>query len=218
MQSGSPLTVAGPCWLCPAAACGRHTSFPYIQGRPARLIAFNCSCSLLSPPFRLLAHPHRSNDPAHIYSTTKNPNPPRKIGVLIPKLSAKPAPRSTLYAARPPFPSEGHQHLRAGQVSWLAAYFTLCAFPSNQFSVLSFGFRVLKLDTQNSQLETITLDSGVQQISTPLTVAGQQRPGPPHSGYRTSPFSLFPPSADPAPPDSGGARYIYPTLAQVSRK
>src|SRR5574337_1210087 len=32
--------------------------------------------------------------------------------------------------ARPPFPSEGHQHLGPGQVSWLAASLTLCAFPS----------------------------------------------------------------------------------------
>ncbi len=37
-------------------------------------------------------------------------------------------------------------------------------------------------------------------------------------GCRTSPFSLFPLSADPAPPDSGGMPYIYPTLATLSRK
>src|SRR5574337_2157064 len=40
MQSDSPLTVAGPCWLCRAGTSGRYTSFPYIQGRPIRLVTF----------------------------------------------------------------------------------------------------------------------------------------------------------------------------------
>src|SRR5574337_857370 len=36
VQSDSPLTVAGPCWLCPAAACGWPTTFPCIQGHSIR--------------------------------------------------------------------------------------------------------------------------------------------------------------------------------------
>ena len=110
------------------------------------------SCRLLSPPFRPHVHPSRSKDPAHISSTAKSPNPLRRIGAFIPKPDGEPAPRSTRNAPRPPSPSEGHQHLGAGQVSWLAAYLTLCAFPSNQFWVS--GVRVSGSKTQNSKLET----------------------------------------------------------------
>ncbi|GEM_PF-2871299 len=186
MQSDSPLTVAGPCWVCHAALRGATHQLPLHPGvlNSTRDIPF--LCRLLSPPFRPHVHPYRRKAPAYISSTTKNPNPLRRIGVLIPKPRGEPAPRSTRTATRPPSPSEGHQHLGAGQVSWLAAYLTLCAFPVNY-----------RVEGKHPKLWSFT--SGVQQISTPLTVAGQQRPSPPRSGCRASPFSLFPPSADPAP-------------------
>jgi hypothetical protein len=116
VQSDSPLTVAGPCWVCHAALRGATHQLPLHPGAPNSTRNIPFSCRLLPPPFRHLVHHRRSKDPAHISLTTKNPDPRRRIGVFIPKPDGKPTPRSTRYATRPPFPSEGHQHLGAGQV------------------------------------------------------------------------------------------------------
>src|SRR3990172_3244108 len=53
--------------------------------------------------------------------------------------------------------------------------------PGSRFRVPGFGFFNSlnpQLETLNTKLETLVEDSGVSQISLPLTVAGQQRPGP----------------------------------------
>lgn len=128
------------------------------RGTPNSTRDLLSSCWLLSPPFRHLFPPYRRKDPAYISSTIKNPNPLRRSGVFIPKPDGEPAPRSTRNATRPPSPSEGHQHLGAGQVSWLAAYITLCAFPSNRFSVS--GVRVSGSRTRNSKLATQNFSFG----------------------------------------------------------
>jgi len=102
-----------------------------------------------------LPTPNRSKDQIHIPPTTKNPNPLRRIGVFIPKPDDEPALRSIRNATGPPSPSEGHQHLGAGQVSWLAACLTLCAFPSNQLWVSGVrvsGSRMRNSKTRNSKL------------------------------------------------------------------
>jgi hypothetical protein len=81
--------------------------------------------------------------------------------------------------------------------------------PGSGFRVSRFGFFNSlnpQLETLNTKLETLVEDSGVSQISTPLTVAGQQRPGPEPSQARD--VTVFPVSAysGPAPPDFAGLR------------
>lgn len=139
VQSDSPLTVAGPCWVCHAALRGATHQLPLHPGAPNSTRNIPFSCRLLSPPFmgsgQLSAFSKNTEvDPnvtpccqlAFVIGSltanrwrlllTKNPDPRRRIGVFIPKPDGKPTPRSTRYATRPPFPSEGHQHLGAGQV------------------------------------------------------------------------------------------------------
>src|SRR3990172_3541027 len=85
--------------------------------------------------------------------------------------------------------------------------------PGSRFRVPGFGFFNSlnpQLETLNTKLETLVQDSGVSQISTPLTVAGQQRPGPEPSQARD--VTVFPVSAysGPAPPDFAGLHISIP--------
>jgi hypothetical protein len=101
MRGGSPLTVAGPCWLCSAACRGGALQLPLHPGAPSSTCARRCALLprhlLSNPPSPgcpddLRARPVRGANrlPTGGHRATKNPNLPRKIGVPIPKPNAKP--------------------------------------------------------------------------------------------------------------------------------
>jgi hypothetical protein len=75
-----------------------------------------------------------------------------------------------------------------------------------------------QLGTWNTEPGTFISDSGVSQISTPLTVAGQQRPGP--APFRMRGRHRFPcfRLQRPSPARLRGIAYIYPTSEPLSRK
>ncbi|CBE69135.1 protein of unknown function [Candidatus Methylomirabilis oxygeniifera] len=55
-----------------------HTSFPYIQGRPVRLITLDYPYWPLSPPFKLVTHSTAAKIRLTSAPQHKSPNPPRK--------------------------------------------------------------------------------------------------------------------------------------------